>query len=208
MAVSMSPTIRLLVGSSNPVKLEGARRGVSLGMSNTHVLATPYNAPSNVSEQPFGDCETLAGALNRLKATHAEALRRNDLAQDDAEMFDFVASIEGGCAWRAADGSEGGPKDALACFAWATVQDLKSGVVGRSRSAEFVLPASIAQRVADGEELGPASDAVFGTVDIKRGGGTIGALTNGTLTRAAYYEQPFLLACLPFVEGTGRELYH
>ena len=175
---------------------------------NTHVLATGFNAPSNVSEQPFGDCETLAGALNRLKATKAEALRRNDLAQDDAEMFDFVASIEGGCAWRAADGSEGGPKDALACFAWATVQDLKSGVVGRSRSAEFVLPASIAQRVADGEELGPASDAVFGTVDIKRGGGTIGALTNGTLTRAAYYEQPFLLACLPFVEGTGRELYH
>lgn len=128
------------------------------------------------------------------------------------------ASIEGGCAWRSSAGelrpgaARGADSDALACFAWAAVagvgvDDEPAGDAGRARTSEFFLPPAIAARVAAGGELGPASDEVFGTVDCKRGGGTVGALTGGALSRTEYYEQPFLLAALAHVPGTGAALY-
>ena len=61
----------------------------------------------------------------------------------------------------------------------------RQGRVGKARSAEFELPREMSRLVLEeGLELGDAHDVVMGTVGSKRRGGTVGALTDGIITRA------------------------
>ena len=70
------------------------------------------------------------------------------------------------------------------------------------------LPPAMARLVLEeGLELGDADDRVMGTLNSKQKGGTVGALTGGLITRAGYYEHAFVLAAMPFVEGTGPGLF-
>ena len=50
-------------------------------------------------------------------------------------------------------------------------------------------------------ELGDADDQVFGRNGSKTEEGVVGLLTRGQIDRAAYYEQPLLLALVPFING-------
>ncbi len=49
-----------------------------------------------------------------------------------------------------------------------------------------------------GEELGPAMDNMFNTVNIKQKGGAIGQLTNGLETRESIYVSATLLTLSAF----------
>ncbi len=53
---------------------------------------------------------------------------------------------------------------------------------------------------AQGIELGVADDQVFGRVDSKREGGSVGLLSGGLIDRTAYYEHAMILALVPFMD--------
>lgn len=166
---------------------------------STTTLPT-VGVPSGVADQPMGDDETVRGARNRA--------RQARVAHPEA---DFWCGIEGGCLL---DGV------GLACFAWVAVEgrnatvarywegrDDSSGVnlgdissrIGMGRSSMFYLPPAVADLVAQGIELGTASDSLWETEDSKTRGGSIGLLTAGALTRAGFCTQAVLCALVPFI---------
>jgi non-canonical (house-cleaning) NTP pyrophosphatase len=66
------------------------------------------------------------------------------------------------------------------------------------RTASLPLPKQIYQKLLQGEELGPAMDEMFNTVNIKQKGGAIGQLSKGLETRESNYVSASLLTLSVF----------
>lgn len=176
-------TKRIVVGSTNPVKIDASKSGFQkiFGNDEVNIDIIGINVSSGIRDQPFGDDETVLGARNR-----AEAAYRNYLEIHGIEPH-YSVGLEGGV-------SE--VNDGLDCFAWVAIYDGKR--FGTAKSASFLLPKCISDLVLGGMELGHADDAVFGTVNSKQQQGTIGQLTKGTISRTEYYEPVVILAFVPF----------
>jgi inosine/xanthosine triphosphatase len=159
------PLRRVAVGSLNPVKVGAARTMVQ--QLAPHASVEGRAVPSGVPDQPWGDEETIRGALARARAARADA---------DA---DAGIGIEGGVV-ECADGS-------LRTCAWAAVvtRDGRESVGG---SLVMPLPAEVASLVRAGAELGHAMDQLTGERDVKRGAGAVGILTRGLVSRERAYE--------------------
>ncbi len=183
MSASSGSRVRLVVSSTNPVKLRAVEVGVRAAMPDLELTIDSVRVDSGVSEQPATDVETVLGAENRARA-----------ARDASPDADYWFGVEGGVQ----DSSRG-----MLTFAWIVVVD-RAGRVGRARSAAFVLPEVVAERVRGGMELGHADDEVFGRTDSKRRDGAIGLLTGGALDRAGLYAPAVTAAMIPFLNP---ELY-
>ncbi|PAU83988.1 hypothetical protein CK500_06020 [Halorubrum salipaludis] len=186
--------MRVGVGSGNPVKRRAVEQ--ALGVAAEHdsepslvdglpgdpeaVAVEAVPVPSGVSEQPTGHAETVAGAENRAAAVL-------DAAGDE---YDLGIGIEGGVA--RFDGTDG-----LFLVMWAAVSD--GSRVGRSAGPSLELPAAVADRIDDGEELGPVMDHVLDTNGVAKRGGAAGALTNGRVDRADALATAVAGALGPFV---------
>ncbi|WP_129114837.1 inosine/xanthosine triphosphatase [Halegenticoccus tardaugens] len=171
--------MRVGVGSGNPVK----RRAVESVLGEATVEAVPVE--SGVSEQPFGHAETVAGAENRARRVLG------------AGAYDYGVGVEGGVAAfprepaadrPASDAAAGlgsavgfDAPDGLFLVMWAAVTDGERVGLGAGPSLE--LPAPIADRVREGEELGPVMDDALGTTDVAKKRGAAGALTGGRIDR-------------------------
>jgi inosine/xanthosine triphosphatase len=164
------------VGSTNPVKI-GAVRAV-LERIAPHATVEGVAVESGVPDQPWGDDETIRGAIARARAAR-EAL--------DA---DWGVGIEGGVI--DADGTT------VRTCAWAAIvgRDGKPGVGG---SLSLELPPQVGILVRGGMELGHAMDAVTGQHDVKRGVGAVGVLTAGLVTRQGAYETLVAYALVPLL---------
>ena len=174
---------RLVVSSTNPVKLRAVETGVRDAFPDSDVTIASVAVDSGVSDQPSSDTETRIGAENRARA-----------ARDAEPDADYWFGVEGGV--------EDSPQGMLT-FAWIVVVD-RAGRVGRARSAAFVLPEAVAGKVRAGMELGHADDEVFGRTDSKRRDGAIGLLTGGALDRAGLYAPAVTAAMIPYLNP---ELY-
>ncbi|PHQ47461.1 hypothetical protein DJ68_01710, partial [Halorubrum sp. C3] len=71
--------------------------------------------------------------------------------------------------------------------------------VGRAAGPSLALPADVAARIDDGEELGPVMDDLLDTDGIAERGGAAGALTNGRIDRAEALAAGVSGALGPFV---------
>jgi inosine/xanthosine triphosphatase len=169
--------MEIVVASTNPVKIEAARRGFARMFPDAELDLCGVNVPSNVSDQPMTDAETLRGA--RCRAVNARA------AKPEANYW---IGIEGGI-----EDSDG----TLMAFAWIVV--LSSERSGRSRTATFILPDEIAALVHQGMELGDADDHVFGRSNSKQANGSVGILTGDVIDRTDFYTEAVSLALIPFV---------
>jgi inosine/xanthosine triphosphatase len=169
------------VASSNPVKLEAARIGASRVFDDVAVIAV--SGASNVSQQPVGDVETIAGARSRA----ITALAAHPAAE-------FGVGLEGGVIER---------PEGMYCVAWCAIVDA-AGRVGLGSAGMFLLPPRVAELVRSGVELGHADDQVFGRQNSKHKDGAIGVLTGGRMTRAEYYAPMVTLALVRFLNP---ELY-
>lgn len=167
---------RIVLASQNPVKLAAARNGFGRIFPEETFEIQAVSVPSEVSDQPASDHETLLGARNRA----ANASR----AVTEA---DFWVGIEGGI--------EQTP-EGMAAFAWVVVKDRERE--GKSRTGTFYLPPRVAELVERGFELGEADDVVFGQTNSKQKDGAIGILTGNVVDRRALYEQAVILALVPF----------
>lgn len=166
---------KVVVGSINPVKVAATAavlcRIYGDGSSET-VLVEPVAVESGVSHQPWGNEETLRGALNR-----AQAAQRASSATLGVGFEGGLLEVQGRvftCAW---------------C---AVVRD--DGAVGIAGGENVLLPPSVAADVRAGAELGPAMDVLTGIHNTKQGGGAIGALTGGWLDRQSAYEHLLTMA--------------
>ncbi len=163
--------VKAAVGSTNPVKI-AATIAVLCRVYGGDVGVDPVAVESGVSHQPWGNEETLRGALNR-----AQAAQRMSGATLGVGFEGGLLEVRGQvftCAW---------------C---AVVRD--DGVVGIAGGENLLLPPSVAADVRAGAELGPAVDALTGLHNTKQGGGAIGALTGGQLDRQAAYEHLLTMA--------------
>ena len=59
------PIIRIVVGSTNPVKCEATRLAFAEAWPDKECVVNGVKAASRVSDQPMGDTETFNGARNR-----------------------------------------------------------------------------------------------------------------------------------------------
>jgi len=172
--------MRIAVGSGNPVKREAVERvvgdgaGVGLGGS---VAVERERVDSGVSEQPRGRAETVTGAETRAERALA------------AGGYDLGVGIEGGVADAAA-------APGLYLIMWAAATDGERTERGAGPSVR--LPASVADRVRDGAELGPVMDDVLGREGVAREGGAAGALTGGRVDRATALSTAVAGALGPF----------
>lgn len=150
--------MRVAVGSENPVKRAATKRA----MGDVATLVEPVGVASGVSEQPWGDSETIDGGKRRAE----RALAAGD--------FDLGVGIEGGVA--RVSGADG-----LFLVMWAAVTDGET--MGLGSGPRLQLPAPIAARLEDGAELGPVLDERLDTVGIAENQGAAGVLTDGIVSR-------------------------
>lgn len=159
------------IGSTNPVKVAAARE-VLRRVYGRVGRVEGLDVESGVGEQPWGDEETLRGALSRAEAA-LEAVE----ARLGVGMEAGLVEVGG---------------DVFIC-AWCVIlhRDGRRGVAG---GANLLLPPRVARLVRDGAELGPAMDALTGLDNTKEGPGAIGILTRGHLDRQSSYEHLLTLA--------------
>ena len=170
-------TVRLVaVGSSNPVKLAAARSVIA--RVAPHARVESLTIPSTVRDQPFGDDETIRGALAR-----AHGARQ-------AIGADLGIGLEGGVV---------DTSGAMRTCAWAAVVD----AAGQERiggSLAMPLPDSVARLIRnEGLELGHAMDRLTGEANVKHRQGAVGILTAGLVDRQAAYEVILAYALAPFL---------
>ena len=166
---------RVAVGSANPVKFAAVTEvleGVAPGAS---ITAVPV--PSGVSDQPFGDEETIRGARERARAARA------------AIDADLGIGLEGGVV----DGPDG-----MRTCAWCVVVH-RNGREGVGGSLAMPLPDAVARMIRDGTELGHAMDQLVGERNTKHGKGAVGILTDDRINRQAAYEVLVTYALAPFI---------
>jgi inosine/xanthosine triphosphatase len=172
----MSSMKKLIVASSNPVKLRAALQGFQRMFPGESFQVYSVNTASGVPDQPFGDQETVQGATNRASN-----------AQKNQPDGDYWVGIEGGVE------DFGGE---LVAFAWVVVQSQDGQ--GRGRTGAFFLPPQVSALVRQGVELGVADDLVFGKANSKQDNGAVGLLTGDVIDRASLYAHAVVLALIPF----------
>lgn len=180
--VSPLASIRsIAVGSTNPVKLRATR--AVLGALAPSATIEGIAVASTVPDQPFGDEQTIRGAVARARAAR-EALNA-----------DLGVGIEGGVVEQS-DGS-------MRTCAWAAIVDA-TGRPGVGGSLSLQLPHEVATMIRDGVELGIAMDRLVGESNTKHAQGAVGILTGGLVDRQRAYEVLVAYAVAPF---TMREYY-
>jgi len=164
------------IGSENPTKVAAVER-VLPDASHTAVAVD-----SGVPEQPWGRAETVEGARNRAAAA---------VSATDA---DFGVGIEGGVEERAEPGG-------LWLVMWAAVTDGTDTHFGAGPSIR--LPEPVADRLRDGEELGPILDDELGRAALGKQEGAIGVYTDGHVSRTDALADAVAGAFGPFLRTNG-----
>jgi len=168
---------RVIVGSTNPVKVESVRRAFERAFGQSPCIQG-LAVPSGVADQPLTDEATRTGARNRARAVRQQ--------QPEA---DFWVGVEGGVDYR---------HGYCEAFGWIAVRSERQECL--ARSAAFPLPETVGQRLRAGEELGPLIDQLFEEHNSKQKGGAIGLLSGGIVSREDLYFQPLLFALLPSMQ--------
>ncbi|MBL8162727.1 MAG: inosine/xanthosine triphosphatase [Anaerolineae bacterium] len=171
---------RLVVASTNPVKIQAALAGFRLLFPADAVHAEGVSVPSGVSHQPMSDEETLDGAHNRAVNVRAAV-----------PGADYWVGIEGGIEEKHGE---------MLAFAWVVILSAEGRGIGRTGA--FCLPTELADLVRQGVELGEADDRVFGRSNSKQANGAVGILTGDVIDRTAYYVHAVALALIPFCNPT------
>jgi len=161
------------VGSTNPVKVEAARRAFS---RIWEVEVRGVEVDSGVPAEPIGE-EAVRGAMNRARA----ALNRLNA--------DFGVGIEGGVFHLSG-------RYYCAGFVWV---ERKDGTYGTGTSGWFECPSKFLPRLLTGTELGDLMAQLSGKADIKKEEGAIGFFTRGAVSRTDLYTHGVLMALSKFI---------
>lgn len=167
----------VVVGSTNPTKLESVRQAFSIVWPDEVWNFTAVEVESAVAEQPKDELETITGARHRAK----ECLRQ----RPDADYF---VGLEGGIyqlegTWFVSD--------------WAVVLD-KKGREGLAGTPRYAIPEKIMRHVTDDFHLSAAIEKELGHIDIGKAHGYSGLTTGNHLTRTVSNRDAVIIALAPF----------
>lgn len=170
--------MKVLIGTKNPGKIEGARRALSHYFKDIKIEGIKVN--SNVSDEPVG-IETYAGANNRVDNLIKYAKEQ----KIDADLFMAV---------------ESGITRDLGFWVITNVAVIKDGKGGEGKgtSASFPVPDKYIEPIIK-ETLGTVMDRIFNESDLRSSTGGVGLLTHNIITRIDLNEQAFVMALTQFV---------
>lgn len=173
--------LRVAVGTQNPVKVQAVRDAISEVWPTADCFGC--RVESGVSAQPRSEDEAIKGATNRATAS--------------CERFDADLGI--GLEGYTVDTSHG-----MFLSAWIAIvrQDdlsLPSVPVGLGSSGRLLVPEVLAERIRNGDELGPLMDQVTSQQHTKQKQGAVGILTNGLIDRQEALRIGVLCALARFV---------
>lgn len=176
--------MKVLIGTKNPGKIEGARRALSKYFKDFELEGV--KVASDVSEQPVG-VETYQGALNRV----------NNLmkyAKDNHIKADLFISVESGLV------SE------LGFWAITNIAVIKNtqNEMGVGSSPSFPVPNKYVEAIKK-ETLGTVMDRLFNESDLRSTTGGIGLLTRDVVTRIDITEAAFVMALTPFINTMWKD---
>lgn len=165
--------MKVLIGTKNPGKVEGARRALSHYFKDFEIESVKVS--SDVSDEPVG-VETYAGANNRVDNLIKYAKEQNI----DADLFMAV---------------ESGITQDLGFWAITNVAVIKDGKGGEGKgtSASFPVPNKYIDSIIK-ETLGTVMDRIFNESDLRSTTGGVGLLTHDVITRIDLNEQAFVMA--------------
>ena len=146
---------KVIIASKNPVKINATKIGFEKMFPNDNFEFEGISIPSDVSDQPTDEKETMLGASNR--ASNASIAVPN---------ANYWIGIEGGI--------EKSNKE-MCTFTWIVIKS--DNTVGKARTGTFFLPPKIVELIDSGKELGEAGNIVFGQTNLKQKGGAVGLLT-------------------------------
>lgn len=166
----------VIIGSTNPVKIEIIETCFAQVFPDVEATFTGVPAPSGVADQPASEEETYRGAHNRL-----------------AYILEHHPE---GTWWAALEGGNEERDYGLVNFGFVALRKKGCNVTGISKTAELVIPLSVAKAVRAGQELAKADDAFFGVTDSGKKMGAVGLLTEGLVTRLHLFQQPTIIALM------------
>lgn len=167
---------KIIVASKNPVKIQATLVGFTKMFPDEKFDIEGISVGSGVKDQPLTDEETLKGAENRARNAMKTYLKA-----------DYYVGIEGGIEPK---GKE------IYTFAWVAI--VSENIVGKGKTASFLLPPRVVKLVKSGIELGDAMDEIFAKENSKQNEGAIGILTDGVIDRANLYAPAVITALIPF----------
>ena len=170
--------MKILIGTKNPGKIEGARRSLDNYFDNYEIEGV--KVPSMVAEQPVGN-DTYIGASNRVQNLVKYAKENNIDA-------DFYIAVESGLV---------NHFDKWFITNVAVIQD-RNGYESVGTSASFPVPEKYVKSIIQ-NTLGTVMDEIFSKHDLRSSTGGIGILTHDFITRIDLNTQAFTMALTQFV---------
>ncbi|MFS0574823.1 DUF84 family protein [Sporosarcina sp. 179-K 3D1 HS] len=158
-----------VIGSTNNAKVQAATEIIKRQYPSANLETR--DVASEVSDQPFGDEETMAGAVNRAKAA---ALTKKGAVG---------IGLEGGVRMVG--------RQMYLCN-WGALS-LPDGKIFTAAGAQVPLPLEIAEQLLGGKELGPVVDEYFQASGIRQREGAIGMFTAHLVNRSQLFEHILLL---------------
>lgn len=171
--------MKILIGTKNPGKIEGARQAFEKYFENVEVKGVPVS--SDVSNQPLNE-EVFQGAKNRVKHLKEYAKSNNIEA-------DFYIAVEGGI-------------QNLLCNEWidfnAAVIEDSQGLNSVGISQGFPIPDKYMDEIR-ATELGKVMDRIFNGNELNKGQGGISLLTHKEITRIDLTRNAFIMALTKYI---------
>ena len=172
----ISKHIRILIGSNNKAKIEGAKLAFEKYFSDFEIIDKDIS--SGVSSQPIND-EILLGARNRIKG----------LKELNIKDIDFYISSEAGLITIG---------DLYVNINLAIIEDI-NGYESIGTSQGYMIPKNKIDSIKE-KSLGVVMDEIFNGVNLSKHKGGINYLTLGEVSRIQLVRDSFTLAIIPFLE--------
>lgn len=172
--------MKVLIGTNNPGKVEGAKQAFEKFYNGVEIIAIPVD--SGVSYEPVND-EIYIGASNRV----------NNLikyAKENQVGADFFIGVESGITnslgkW---------------CIIQIAVIKDKDGYESFGTGPAFPVPDKYVDEIIN-TDLGIVMDKIFNGNGLKNEKGGIAHLTNDVITRYDLTREAFIMALTKFVNG-------
>ena len=172
----ISKHIKILIGSNNKAKIEGAKLAFEKYFSDFEIIGKDIS--SGVNAQPIND-EILLGAKNRIKG----------LKELNLKDIDFYISSEAGLV---------NIGDLYVNINLGVIED-NNGYESIGTSQGFMIPKNKVELVKN-KSLGIVMDEICNGVNLNKDKGGIYFLSLGEVNRIQLVKDSFILALVPFLE--------
>lgn len=176
--------MKVLIGTKNPGKIEGARLALENYFEDVEVVGVPIE--SNVSDEPVNE-ETLQGAKNRVDNLIKYANENNIQA-------DLYFAIESGIS------------NQLGNWAIVNIAVIKDNAGHESFGVGPAFP--VPERLVDSiieKSLGTVMDELLKGHELSKGKGGISSLTRDVITRIDITKDAFVMALTKFINECWKD---